>query len=919
LRENLPYRRRQFLAPECLQISSMDCGVAAVATLLAGYGVRASYERLRELCQTGVDGTSVDSLEVLCNSLGVEVIQHVVPVDLAHIAMEDRFPLIAVVSQVAHIPHFVTVWRRFGHYLQVMDPAGGRRWVHLDMFGADLYPYAFRLPIGEWRTWMGSNSFRDALVQRARSLLTGNIVATVVDGVLLRLEPNEVAALDSTLRLVEKTLRASPGKPAAWNVELFLKIWAAANTRTLLTEEFSVISHAGDHVLTRGAVLLARPDTMSAAAPRRHQSLRDSGEAARLRARQKGDAIKSSGSAFALPPDEDAVRTESLRHIHTATSAAPFREIHRLLGPEARPLAYALLVSVITLTLGSTLELLVYRAAVDAPRLLTTFESRIGGSLIVIALVALLFGLEAVIAVGGASLGRHVELTLRMATLHSIPRAGDHFIRSRPTTDLAYRAHNLVTTGQLPASLLGATRAAGDLLVTLAAIAFLNPKYIAPVLLGGLLFFVTFALTRRRIRELDTRNHVHASRLLALFFDALHGIRPIRLHGYQDSFRSDQSRALEHWRETGESLMRTNAGLDAINGLVGTGLLVSLFCLFAFTAGDPRVFVLLALWAFRIPPTIRSLILFAQSYPMQRLALTRMLEVTRYATRERGDDAAHSLPNQVPSAGAAIALQDVSVAADNTALLNHVSLKISEGEHLAIVGPSGSGKSTLVNVLLGFSKLSSGSVLVDHLPLDDAARTSLLGVTAWIDPAIHLWNSTIRDNVEYAVRGSARRSFLETAEASDLLGVLDQMERGLDTNVGPEGRLISGGEGQRVRLARGLFRSKARLVLLDEAFRGLDRTTRARLVNNARRLWHSATLLFISHDIEHALDFPRVLVVERGQIVEDGSPRDLAAGNSRFRQLLDAETRAIKDLWGDGVWRRLRVAEGRIDDESAAM
>ncbi len=882
---------RPFLAPECLQLSSMDCGVAAVFTLLSGHGVHVNYEALRELCQTGVDGTSIDSLEDLCNELGVEVVQHVVPTDLVGSVMEGRLPLLAIVARGRGIPHFVTVWRRVGPYLQIMDPAGGRSWVHRDDFVRDLFPHPFELNHDDWRCWMADNSYREALLRRADEFLPRETVTEIATPVMDRVNPVEVAALDGALRLLARVAKTDGGKSRRWNERLFRRTYEAATRDETLARKLSVIRPDGDDVRTVGTVLLAPPE------PSRTGPSRAAPHAAEV-ARPEAQTAQ-------------ADRTSRKRERNGSESASLLSHLQRLLGRRTRWFAYALAGSSILLSIASTVELLVYRFAIDAPRLLTTFGTRLGSAVVLGMLVVVILALEVAASYGGASLGRYLELKTRIETLIALPRVEDHFIRSRPTTDLAYRAHNLVTANQLPGSMLTALRALADLVVTLIAIGWLGLVYLPPLLIGSALLAMTFAITRSRLRELDTRNQVHASRLLTLFLDALRGSRPIRLHGYQDSFRAEQQGELERWKTTSWSLVRTTATLEALNGIVAVALLASVMLVFVSSGSDPRLFVLLAFWAFRIPPTVRALVSFAQSYPLQSVALTRLLEITRYANA----DEPTGTPSKPTSSGAAIRFQDVTVIANQVPILRNVSLDIAPGEHVAIVGRSGSGKSSLVGLLLGFWKPTAGTLRVDGQPMTRASRGRLLESTIWVDPGVQLWDSTIRDNVDYSIPDATRRPLVETAELSDLLDVIDRMDRGLDTRVGPEGSLISGGEGQRIRLARGLRRADVRLVALDESFRGLDRTTRQRLTHNVRCALPDATLLSVSHDIHSALDFPRVLVLENGQIVEDGNPKELSRNTSRFRDLLDAETDALTRLWGDEAWRRLRVERGGIVDE----
>jgi ATP-binding cassette subfamily B protein len=130
---------------------------------------------------------------------------------------------------------------------------------------------------------------------------------------------------------------------------------------------------------------------------------------------------------------------------------------------------------------------------------------------------------------------------------------------------------------------------------------------------------------------------------------------------------------------------------------------------------------------------------------------------------------------------------------------------------------------------------------------------------------------------------------------------------------------LSGGEGQRVRFARGLLAPNPRLVLLDEPFRGVDRAQRARLLAAARRSWSRATLLCVTHDITETLEFARVLVIEAGRVVEDGAPAQLAArASSRYAALLRSERALLEELFGGSKLRRVRLEDGRLHDIGVA-
>jgi ABC-type multidrug transport system fused ATPase/permease subunit len=272
-------------------------------------------------------------------------------------------------------------------------------------------------------------------------------------------------------------------------------------------------------------------------------------------------------------------------------------------------------------------------------------------------------------------------------------------------------------------------------------------------------------------------------------------------------------------------------------------------------------------------------------------------------------------PGDEGGGGIAIAWENVSVRAGGHTILEGIDAVIAPGEHVAIVGPSGAGKSSLVGTLLGWHRPSAGRVLVDGEPAGGERLQALRHETAWVDPAVQIWNRTLLDNLRYGAADGLGLAIDDAVRAADLVAVLRRLPEGLQTPLGEGGGLVSGGEGQRVRLARALLRPRVRLALLDEPFRGLDREQRRELLARARELWREATLLCVTHDVGETLSFARVLVVENGRIVEDGPPSRLAAqSESPYAALLAAERDVRTGLWESAVWRRLRMERGRLTE-----
>jgi ATP-binding cassette subfamily B protein len=412
------------------------------------------------------------------------------------------------------------------------------------------------------------------------------------------------------------------------------------------------------------------------------------------------------------------------------------------------------------------------------------------------------------------------------------------------------------------------------------------------------------------LTERDLREREHAGALSRFYLDALLGLVPLRTHGAQRAVEREHESLLVEWVSARLGREKMIVGLDLVLhplllGLVGW-LLVDHLARRDLTSGV----LLLVFWSLNLFNLGRlSALLVAHQYPSHRSIALRLLEPLGAP-----DETAETTIERPPEGRGPVAvrLDKVAVRVAGHGILESVDLEIAAGEHLAIVGPSGAGKSSLVGLFLGWYRPATGRLLIDGRPLDPDRLAELRRATAWVDPQVQLWNRSLLDNLLYG-GGEAAGEVGQVVRQAELLELLQELPDGLQTALGEGGALVSGGEGQRVRLARAMLRRDVRLAILDEPFRGLARDQRRGLLARARRLWGDATLLAVTHDIEETLYFDRVLVIEDRRLVEDGRPTELAdRADSAYRRLLLAERDVRAALWADHGWRRLRVEDGTI-------
>jgi ATP-binding cassette, subfamily C, bacterial CydD len=224
---------------------------------------------------------------------------------------------------------------------------------------------------------------------------------------------------------------------------------------------------------------------------------------------------------------------------------------------------------------------------------------------------------------------------------------------------------------------------------------------------------------------------------------------------------------------------------------------------------------------------------------------------------------------------------------DGRRALRGLDLRIEAGEQIALVGPSGAGKSTLLNLLLGFLRPGEGSILVNGRSLAEIDAADWRRQIAWLPQRPHLFHGTVADNIRLAAPEADSNAVEQAAQLAYADGFIQKLPKGYDTLIGEAGEGLSGGQIQRIALARA-FLKDAPLVILDEATANLDLESEELIQRALATLAEERTLIMVAHRLRTVQSLPRILVLDQGRIVEHGAHKDLLAQRGVYHRLVSA-------------------------------
>lgn len=401
------------------------------------------------------------------------------------------------------------------------------------------------------------------------------------------------------------------------------------------------------------------------------------------------------------------------------------------------------------------------------------------------------------------------------------------------------------------------------------------------------LIFGLVSYLSRKVRAISAEEATLSGRYFALGSEALSGIKTVKSYSLEQKSIQRFYSAVDQLENRIFSIVRISSVTGPLMEFLG-GLVIGAFVVYAAwqtitngkTPGEFTAFITAFLMAYEPAKKISKYWVELQKSLVQTGNLYEMLDAEN-ALNERG-----IIGNLDGSS--VLRFSDVSYTHDgSTNILQNISLSISPGEFVAVVGKSGSGKSTLIDLIMRFYDPASGNVSLGGHDLRDISRQSLKQFIALVSQDVFLFDGTIRENINDGNASASVEQIMKAIQFASLHDVILDLPNGIETHVGANGTNLSGGQKQRVGIARARVKN-ASLYIFDEATSALDAENERKILTSLSQLKGNATILFVTHRAT-ALEFAdRVLFLDSGEIAGFDTYRELLNSNEKFKLLFTA-------------------------------
>jgi len=401
---------------------------------------------------------------------------------------------------------------------------------------------------------------------------------------------------------------------------------------------------------------------------------------------------------------------------------------------------------------------------------------------------------------------------------------------------------------------------------------------------------IAFVMLRigKVLKKLSVQSQTVMGQLNSTILESISGIQVIQAFLVEQAARLKFSASNERFYRINRKIQKRMNFLTPTTDFVGAGggAFVFWYGGRAVLTGELTLGTFTA-FLFAMMSLIRPFKRLARLHSVNQQALAAATRIFEVLDAEPGIKE-HPKAKTLPPFSREVVFDRVSFQYDGQPVLRGVSLTIKRGEIVALVGPSGGGKTTLANLLPRFYDPTSGRVLLDGVDIRHVTVGSLRGQIGLVAQETMLFNDTIRANLTIGAETANLLQIVEAAKAANAHPFISRLPKGYDTSVGERGDLLSGGERQRLAIARALLKNPP-ILILDEATSQLDAESEHLVTEALERLCHGRTVLLIAHRLSTVRLAHRIVVIQEGRVVEQGSHDELLKASALYRRFYELQ------------------------------